>query len=332
MSELPPKSPDFGETPKSEFTAKLEARWAKGNFVCIGLDSDYSLIPDFLKTIAAQDNFRGEDIVERVIEDFNRQIVESTSDLACAYKPNVAFYEAYGEAGLRGLKRTIDYIKYYYPEIPIILDAKRADIGNTNSGYVKSAFDVLGADAITVNPYFGGGSLNPFTEREDKGIVILARTSNPEAPELQDLPVDLTKLPKGDDKNKSYEEKFGDLDELRRIMGSDIVPMYTIVAFQASRRWNANGNIALVVGATYPGELKKVREIVGDDMAMLIPGIKTQGGEVEATVKAGKDSRNQGMIINSSRGIIFASKGEDFAEAARAATGKLDAEINQYRV
>src|SRR5258708_7493420 len=301
MSELPPKSPDFGETPKSEFTAKLEARWAKGNFVCVGLDSDYSLIPDFLKTIAAQDGFRGEDIVERVIEDFNRQIVESTSDLACAYKPNVAFYEAYGEAGLRGLKRTIDYIKYYYPEIPVILDAKRADIGNTNSGYVKSAFDVLGADAITVNPYFGEEALRPFLDRKDKGIIVLVRTSNVGAKEFQELPLENGEL------------------------------LYERVAGNVARNWNKNGNCAVVVGATAPRELARVRQIVGD-MPILIPGIGAQGGELEATVKAGKDSRNQGMIINSSRGIIFASKGEDFAEAARAATEKLHAEINQYRV
>jgi orotidine-5'-phosphate decarboxylase len=183
----------------------------------------------------------------------------------------------------------------------VILDAKRADIGTTNLGYVQAAFDIIGVDAITVHPYLGKEALAPFLARKEKGIIVLAKTSNPGAGEFQDLPV-------------------GDLQE----------PLYQVVARHVAQNWNANGNCALVVGATYPADLKKVRAIIGD-MPILIPGIGVQGGEIAATVAAGKDSRGWGMIINSSRGVIFASKEDDFAQAARRATKELRTEINRYR-
>ena len=280
------------ETSTPTFVSKLEQCWEQGNFVCIGLDSDYDRIPASVRSIGS---------VEEALFVFNRDIIDATYGLVCAYKPNAAFYEAQGDEGFRALIRTVHYIRETYPHIPIILDAKRADIGSTNLGYVKAAFDIIGVDAITVHPYLGKEALAPFLARREKGIIVLAKTSNPGSSEFQNLPV-------------------GDAQE----------PLYQVVARSVATTWNTNGNCVLVVGATYPAELMKVRAIVGD-MPILIPGIGVQGGEVEATVTAGKDSRGWGMIINSSRSIIFASKENDFAQAAREATEQLRAEINQYR-
>jgi orotidine-5'-phosphate decarboxylase len=181
----------------------------------------------------------------------------------------------------------------------IILDAKRADIGNTNSGYVQFAFDCLGADALTLHPYLGQEAIQPFLDRKDKGSIILCRTSNPGSGEFQDLPI-----------------------------GGQ--PLYQHIAEQVVAKWNTNENCALVVGATYPEEMKEVRRIA-PALPFLIPGIGVQGGEVEATVRAGVDKSGGGAIINSARGIIFASSGEDFAQAARSVAQQLRDEINSYR-
>ncbi|GAC1346354.1 MAG: orotidine-5'-phosphate decarboxylase [Ktedonobacteraceae bacterium] len=278
-------------TSTATFVSKLEQGWKQGNFVCAGLDSDYERIPATLKS-------RGS--VEEALFIFNRDIIDATHDLVCAYKPNAAFYEAQGDQGLRALCRTVEYIRETYSHIPVILDAKRADIGSTNLGYVQAAFDIIGVDAITVHPYLGKEALAPFLARKEKGIIVLARTSNPGAGEFQDLLV-------------------GDAQE----------PLYQVVARQVANAWNIHGNCALVVGATYPAELERVRAIVGN-MPILIPGIGAQGGEVEATVTAGKDSRGWGMIISASRSIIFASTNDDFAEAARKAAEELRGEINRY--
>src|SRR5256714_12448408 len=280
------------ETSTPTFVSQLEQCWNQDNFVCVGLDSDYNHIPESVKSV---------DSVEEALFVFNRDIIDATYDLVCAYKPNAAFYEMQGDAGLRALIRTVRYIKETSPQIPIILDAKRADIGSTNLGYVKAAFDIIGVDAITVHPYLGKEALAPFLARREKGIIVLVKTSNPGSAEFQNLPV-------------------GDSQE----------PLYQVVARHVAHTWNANGNCALVVGATYPADLKKVRVIIGD-MPILIPGIGVQGGEIAATVAAGKDSRGWGMIINSSRGIIFASREDDFAQAARRATEELRVEINRYR-
>ncbi|MFA5095266.1 MAG: orotidine-5'-phosphate decarboxylase [Candidatus Paceibacterota bacterium] len=267
----------------------LEAKWAQDKFVCVGLDSEISKIP-----MCLQRNIGGNRITA-----FNRLIVEATKDLVCAYKPNIAFYEGHGTEGIAALHRTVVDIHEIAPDIPVILDAKRADIGNTNNGYVQMAFDFLQVDAITVNPYLGREALQPFLDCKNKGIIVLCRTSNPGADEFQDL----------------------------RISGE---PLYRYVARRVVSEWNKNDNCALVVGATWPKELNEIRTLVGD-MPILIPGIGAQGGDVQQTVVAGKDSRGQGMIINSSRGIIFASKGRDFAEAAHRETEKLHNLINQYR-
>lgn len=274
------------------FFSLLERRWQRGNFVCVGLDPEYERLPAIVKEGRSKTEALGM---------FLRAIIDATHDQVCAYKPNSAFYEALGDAGITVLAEIIAYCKTAYPEIPIILDAKRADIGNTNLGYVAAAFDLMRVDAITVHPYLGKEALAPFLERADKGIIVLAKTSNPGSGELQDL-----------------------------LVGEAQEPLYLVVARNVARHWNTHNNCALVVGATYPEDLKRIREAVGD-LPLLIPGIGIQGGDVEATVKAGKDSHSQGMMINSSRSIIYASTGPDFAQAARKATEALAAEINTYR-
>lgn len=273
------------------FLNLLKERWNKGHFLCVGLDSDLLKIPESVRRSSA----------EQTIFSFNQRIIEATADLVCAFKPQIAFYEAHGPAGISALIRTTRFIREYAPDIPIILDAKRADVENTNKSYVRAAFDIYGVDAITVHPYLGRKALEPFLSQKDKGIIVLVRTSNPGAGEIQDLQVN----------------------------GK---PLYQIIAHQVASEWNRNGNCAVVAGATYPDELRKIREIVGD-MPILIPGIGAQGGDVEKdikeTVKAGINSQGQGMIINSSRGIIFASSGPDFADAARRAVEDLDAQIKR---
>ncbi len=274
------------------FIAMLEKRWQENTCVCVGLDPVYDRLPAKVRQdVSPEDAFFA----------FNREIINATHDLVCAYKPNSAFYEALDDAGTRALMKTVEYIKQTYPRIPVILDAKRADIGNTNRGYVESAFDNICADAITVHPYLGKEALTPFLARRDKGIIVLVKTSNAGSNEFQSL-----------------------------LIGNKQEPLYQVVARNIAQTWNTHGNCAIVVGATYPSELKQVRTIVGD-IPILIPGIGAQGGDIEATVRAGKDSRGWGMIINSSRDIIYASKDENFAQAARDATQKLRDAINSYR-
>ncbi len=286
--------PSHGEKiTRPAFREMLERRWRQGYFVCVGLDPEYDRLPVSVKEIGSY---------SEACFTFLRDIVDATADLACAYKPNSAFYEAMGEEGVQALSKIVRYIKDTYPAVPVILDAKRADIGNTNQGYVRAAFEQLSADAITVHPYLGREALAPFLARKDKGIIVLAKTSNPGSGEFQDLPV-------------------GEAQE----------PLYLVVARNVAERWNESGNCALVVGATYPEELARVRAVVGD-LPLLIPGIGAQGGDLAATVRAGKDSRGQGMIINSARGILYAASGADFAQAARNVALDMTAAINTYRV
>ena len=253
----------------------------------VGLDTDSRRIPASFAPGASP--------AERVVE-FNRRIVEATADLACAYKPNAAFYEALGADGFRALSETVAAIRREAPDVPVVLDAKRADIGSTNAGYVAAAFDRLGADAITVHPYLGGEALTPFLERGEKLIFVLARTSNPGAGELQDLTV-------------------------------DGVPLYRHVARAVANRWNGAGNCGLVIGATYPEELRAVREDVPAEMPILIPGAGAQGGDVGAVVAANREAGSDAFLIAASRSILYASDGEDFADAARFAAASLDSEI-----
>lgn len=260
---------------KRHFMELLRAKWGEeGKFVCVGLDTDADLIPEDLAPVGG-----------RMIK-FNKGVIEATGDLVCAFKPNIAFYEKEGDMGWSALRETIRFIHEQYPDVPVILDAKRADIGKTNLSYIAAAFEDLEADAITVNPYLGEEALRPFLDREEKGIIVLCRTSNPGAGEFQDMLVD------------------GD-------------PLYLHVARHVAERWNRNGNCGIVVGATCPAELARVREVV-PDLPLLIPGIGTQGGDVDATVRAA----HRNMIVNSSSAIIF-------SEDPRAATARLDQEVRR---
>jgi orotidine-5'-phosphate decarboxylase len=260
---------------------KFYARTTAANsLLCVGLDSDRNRLPQ---------QFR--DHAEAQFE-FNRFIIEQTAPYVAAYKPNIAFYEAYGIQGLRELGKTLDFLRANYPDILTICDAKRGDIGSTSEAYARSIFDEMGFDAVTLNPYLGKDALDPFLQRSDKISIILCRTSNEGAGEFQDL---------------TMEGK----------------PLWQRVAERVRDEWNTNENCMLVVGATYPGEMKIVREIVGD-MTLLVPGIGVQGGNIHDTVNAGKNSQGAGLIINSSRGIIFSN---DPASAAR----ELQEAINIYR-
>jgi len=268
------------------FIGAIEAAWEQQNsLVCVGLDPDLNKIPAHLRT------------KDTPLFEFNKAIVDSTADLVCAFKPQIAYYSA--SRSEHELEMTIDHIHVNHPEIPVILDAKRGDIGSTASMYAKEVFDRYKADAVTVNPYMGFDTLEPFLERGDKGVIILCRTSNPGAKDIQDLEPNGKRL-------------------------------YQIIAGMAAGKWNYNSNVLLVVGATYPKELKEIRSIAGD-IPFLVPGVGAQGGDVESAVTNGKNSSGTGMIINSSRGIIYASNGTDFAQAARNAATQLRDEINRYR-
>jgi orotidine-5'-phosphate decarboxylase len=265
----------------------LAARFAEGRHLVVGLDTDPGRIPASVAPGAAP--------VKRAVE-FNRRIVEVSADLACAYKPNAAFYEALGADGFRALGETVAAIRSGAPGAAVILDAKRGDIGSTNAGYVAAIFDQLEADAVTVHPYLGGEALAPFLERSEKLVFVLARTSNPGAGEFQDLL-------------------------------SDGAPLYRHVARAVAGSWNGAGNCGLVVGATYPDELRAVREDVPAEMPILTPGAGAQGGDVAAVVAANREAGSDAYLIAASRSIIYASPGEDFASAARAAAESLDIEI-----
>lgn len=217
--------------------------------------------------------------------EFNKWIIEETHEYAAAYKPNSAFYEARGDKGIRELKMTMDYLIKNHPDIFTILDAKRGDIGNTNNGYIASIFDWLGFDSMTLHPYFGSESLKPFLDRSDKVSIILCKSSNPGSGELQDLK-------------------------------SNGKMIWEILAQKVIKNWNKNNNCMLMVGATYPKEMKKVREIAGE-MTFLVPGIGAQGGDLKATLKAGLNSKGLGLIINSSRGIIFSNNPKIEAQKLR---------------
>jgi orotidine-5'-phosphate decarboxylase len=270
----------------SGFIQALGMAWRRNDsLVCVGLDPEIERFP---RHLAGQ----GSPIFQ-----FNKAIIDATADLVCAYKPQFAHYAAY-EAEDQ-LERTIEYIHRSHPDVPVILDSKRGDVGNTAERYAIEAFERYGADAVTVNPYLGGDSLEPYLRRADKGVIILCRTSNPGARDLQDL-------------------KVGER------------ALYQVVAQLAAQRWNSRGNCLLVVGATYPDELAQVRALVGD-MPLLVPGVGAQGGDVAQAVSRGQTADGTGLIISSSRGILYASQGQDFASAARAATEKLRGEINASR-
>jgi orotidine-5'-phosphate decarboxylase len=273
------------------FMQTLQDAWRRNDsLVCVGLDPDPAKFPAQLG-----------DAPDAVFT-FCSAIVDATADLVCAFKPQFAHF-----AALRAedtLERLVAHIHARHPGIPVILDAKRGDIGSTAQHYVREAFERYRADAVTVNPYLGRDAVQPFLDHADKGVIILCHTSNPGASDLQDLPVTEA--------------------------GAAPRPLYQHLAARIARDWNANGNCVLVVGATWPEQLGEVRAIVGP-MPLLVPGVGAQGGDVEAVVRQGQTAGGEGLMISSSRAILYAGHGEDFAQAARAAARRLRDTINHYR-
>jgi orotidine-5'-phosphate decarboxylase len=269
------------------FIEKLNACAKKNrSMLCVGLDPALERLPAGIPRSA------------KGVLEFNLAIIEATQKHVCAYKPNAAFYESLGAAGHRVLKATIDAVPEH---IPVILDAKRGDIGNTARQYAISAFEKYGADAVTLSPYLGGDSLEPFLQYSDRGIIILCRTSNPGGADFQNLTL----------KNGK--------------------PLYMEVA-RRCKEWNKKwGNVAVVVGATAPKELARVRKVIGDQMPVLLPGIGAQGGDAEAALKAGLGSTPASVVVNASRGVIFASDKSDYAQAAARAADLLRKSLNRIR-
>ncbi len=268
------------------FRARLETAWQTNNsLVCVGLDPEPNKFPDSVRRATSP------------IFEFNKAIVDATHDLVCAYKPQFAHYAAHRAEG--ELEQTIAYIKQKAPHALVILDSKRGDIGSTAEQYALEAFERYGADAVTVNPYLGFDSVEPFVKRADKGVIVLCRTSNAGARDLQDLRVDGRTL-------------------------------YEVVADKVARDWNAHHNCMLVVGATYPEELGAIRARVGD-LPFLVPGVGAQGGDVAQAVARGRTAAGTGLVISSSRAILYASRGPDFATAARSAAAGLRSAINAHR-
>jgi orotidine-5'-phosphate decarboxylase len=270
------------------FINKLSAAWTANNsLLCVGLDPDLAKLPAELRDLPDG------------ITTFCTRIIDATADLACAFKPQIAYFGALGAE--KQLEDICRYVRENYPHIPLILDAKRGDIGATATQYAREAFERYGADAVTVNPYMGEDSLDPYLAWQDRGVIILCRTSNPGGSDLQ-------------------------------FLDTDGVPLYQRVARLVADKWNKNGQCALVVGATFPEELAQVRAIVGD-MPLLVPGIGAQGGDIAATVGAGQTANGMGMMISSSRAIIYATPqaGEDYADAARRVAIETRDAINAHR-
>jgi orotidine-5'-phosphate decarboxylase len=267
------------------FADKLSAASGKNrSLLCIGLDPDPELMPQV-------------DLLQ-----FNKAIIDATADLVCAYKPNLAFYEAQGIEGLSALKQTVDYIPGM---IPVIADGKRGDVGNTARAYAQALFVTFGFDAATVSPYLGHDSIAPFTDYADKGVFLLCRTSNQGALDFQSLVC---------------------IESSGRGRPEEPAPLFQVVA-QRAKEWNLRGNIGLVVGATYPQELRRIRKLC-PEMVLLIPGIGAQGGDLASAARYGTDERGERAIISSSRQILYASWGKDFALAARRAAQALRDQIN----
>ena len=268
------------------FIDALRTRWQSADtLVCVGLDPEPAKFP---ARFAADSD---------AVFAFCRDIVDATAEYACAFKPQIAHFAALGAED--ALARLIAHAHSAHPGIPVILDSKRGDIGSTAQHYASEAFDRYAADAVTANPYLGRDSVQPFLDRADRGVIVLCRTSNPGAGDLQDLTIDGR-------------------------------PLYQHVAQKVAQEWNGHGNCALVVGATWPQQLREVRAIVGE-VPFLVPGVGAQGGDVEAVVNNAKTADGTGLMVSSSRAILYASGGTDYAEAAAQAAKALRDEINRYR-
>jgi orotidine-5'-phosphate decarboxylase len=274
------------------FMQQLRDRWnAANSLVCVGLDPEPAKFPA---------RFAGD---PDAVFAFCRGIVDATAEYACCFKPQIAHFAALGAEA--ALARLIGHVHATHPGIPVILDSKRGDIGSTAQRYAIEAFDRYGADAVTANPYLGRDSVQPFLDRADRGVVILCRTSNPGARDLQDLAV-----------------SAGD--------GGASRPLYQHVAETVAREWNGNGNCMLVVGATWPEQLRELRTIVGD-LPFLVPGVGAQGGDADAVVRNARTADGTGLVVSSSRAILYASPGDDYAEAAAAAARELRDTLNRAR-
>lgn len=253
------------------FHDQLRHSWeVSDSLLCVGLDPDPSMFPAPLD--------HGHEALLR----FCTEIVDATADLVCAFKPQIAFFSSQREE--RALERLCAYIRDRYPDVTLILDAKRGDIGSTAEHYAREAFGRYGAHAVTANPYLGGDSVQPFFDHGG-GVLALCRTSNPGSHDLQ-------------------------------MLDCGGRPLYVRVAEMVANEWSARGDCGVVVGATYPDELRVVREVVGD-LPILVPGIGAQGGDADAAVGAGVTADGRGLIVSSSRAIIYAGRGADFAQAAR---------------
>jgi orotidine-5'-phosphate decarboxylase len=271
------------------FQQIYEAAIMKNNsLLCVGLEPEYEKLPMAIKE------------KELPLFEFNKAIIAETGNHVCAFKFNAAFYEAEGENGIAQLKKTCEYAKNAFPDIPLILDAKIGDIASTNQAYIRYAYDYLGVDAITLHPYFGKESLAPFLNITNKGNFILCRTSNPGAGEIQDLVVETT-------------------------------PLYQTIAAKVAGEWNQNGNCMLIVGGQTPEEITQIRQIVGQEMILLLPGKGTKAIDLEKIVKAGSNIKHTGIIVNVSKEIMYASQDSNFFIKAREAAIKLKEEINTYR-
>lgn len=268
------------------FMTALRAAWQRNDsLLCVGLDPDPARLPAHLQ-------HRPDAILE-----FCKGIVDATADLVCCFKPQIAYFAA--QRAEDQLEALIEHIHARHPGIPVVLDAKRGDIGSTATQYAIEAFERFGADAITVNPYMGRDSVEPYLDYADKGVILLCRTSNPGGSDLQFLDVGGERL-------------------------------FERVARLVANEWNASGNCGLVVGATFPKEIARVREITGD-VPLLVPGIGAQGGDIAATVGAGRTSDGTGLMINSSRAILYAGSGEDYATEARRVARETRDAINRHR-
>jgi orotidine-5'-phosphate decarboxylase len=269
------------------FTQKLNQAWQSQNsLLMVGLDPDMDRLPTPIREH------------RDALWLFCKGIVDATAPFVCGFKPQIAYFASIGAESV--LQSVCDYIRAQHPHLVLMLDAKRGDIGSTAEHYAREAFDRYQADAVTINPYMGMDSAEPYLERVDKGVIVLCRTSNPGGSDLQSLRVD------------------GE-------------PLYLRVAAMVAERWNEHGQCGLVVGATFPEELRKVRECVGQDMPLLVPGIGAQGGDVQATCRAGCNTQATGMMINSSRAILYASQGEDWLEQSAKAAQESRQAINAAR-
>lgn len=269
------------------FINKLRQAWQTQNsLLMVGLDPDMARMP---RPLAGQTDS---------LWQFCKGVVDATAPYVCGFKPQIAYFSAIGAEDV--LQDICQYIRDKHPALPLVLDAKRGDIGSTAERYASEAFDRYQADAVTINPYMGKDSADPYLDRKDKGVIVLCRTSNPGGSDLQNLTVD------------------GE-------------PLYLRVARMVTEKWNEHGQCGLVVGATFPDELERVRQCIGNDMPLLVPGIGAQGGDVLATCRAGCDDSGTGMMINSSRAVLYAGHGDDWLEHSAMAAKATRDEINQAR-